>query len=159
MAKAPWSRATKDQAIQRGPHQSSQSERQFVSEEMLDFCQRGYWLVLPYNVVCDWPALRLSPLGVVPQRERRPRLIVDYSFSGVNMDTLHLAPKEAMQFGRALQRVMTTIVHANPRYGPVHLAKIDIADGFYRVWLQLQDIPKLGVVLPTAPDFPLWPFL
>ena len=36
----------------------------------------------------------------------------------------------------------------------MHLAKIDIADGFYRVWLQLQDIPKLGVVLPTTPGQP-----
>ena len=49
------------------------------------------------------------------------------------------------------QRVFTTIVHADPRYGPVHLAKIDIADGFYRMWLHLEDIVKLGVAIPTAP--------
>jgi hypothetical protein len=56
-----------------------------------------------------------------------------------------------MQFGKALQRVFTTLVHADPRYGPVYLAKIDVADGFYRVWLQLADVPKLGVFLPIAP--------
>ena len=56
-----------------------------------------------------------------------------------------------MQFGRALQREFTTLVHAHPRYGLVHLAKIDVADGFYRVWVQLADVPKLGVALPTAP--------
>jgi hypothetical protein len=45
----------------------------------------------------------------------------------------------------------------------VHLAKIDIADGFYRVWLHLADIVKLGVAIPTAPGclpvvaFPLAP--
>ncbi|KAI2502316.1 hypothetical protein MHU86_12120 [Fragilaria crotonensis] len=54
-----------------------------------------------------------------------------------------------MQFGKALQRLLSTIVHADQRYGPVYLAKIDIADGFYRVWIQLSDIPKLGVALPT----------
>ena len=55
-----------------------------------------------------------------------------------------------MQFGRALQRVLTQIVHADPRFGPPKLAKIDIADGFYRVWLQVRDIPRLGVLLPRS---------
>jgi hypothetical protein len=147
----PWSAERKDEAYHRGPHKSSQGERAFVSEEMIDFCRQGYWLVLPYDVVSDWPNLRISPLGVVPQRDRRPRLIVDYTFSGVNAETVQLAPNEAMQFGRALQRVLSIIVHANRRYGPVYMAKIDIADGFYRVWLQIGDVPKLGVALPTAP--------
>ena len=147
----PWSVEDNDDAIRRGPHKSSHGERAFVAEEMLDFCQQGYWLVLPYSVVRHLPNLRISPLGVVPQRDRRPRLIVDYSHSDVNHNTLPLAPREAMQFGRALQRVLSTIVHVDPRYGPVHLAKIDVADGFYRVWLQVADIPKLGVALPVSP--------
>jgi hypothetical protein len=149
LSSAPWDQTHRDAAATRGPHKSSLGEREFVSQEMIDFCQQGYWIVLPYSVVSEWPGLRISPLGVVPQRDRRPRLIVDYTFSGVNPDTVPLAPKEAMQFGRALQRVLTLIVHADPRYGPVHLAKIDIADGFYRVWLQVTDVPKLGVALPT----------
>lgn len=146
----PWSAERKAQAFRRGPHKSSHGERAFVSAEMVDFCRQGYWLVLPQEVVAEWPNLRISPLGVVPQRDRRPRLIVDYSFSDVNAETVHLAPAEAMQFGRALQRICTAIVHANRRYGPVHLAKIDIADGFYRVWIQIDDVPKLGVALPTS---------
>lgn len=150
----PWPSERKHQALNRGPHKSSHGEREFVNAEMLDFCRQGYWVVLPQDVVMDWPSLRVSPLGVVPQRNRRPRLIVDYSFSDVNAETVPLAPTEAMQFGRALQRVISTIVHADGRYGPVYLAKIDIADGFYRVWLQLDDIPKLGVALPTAPGLP-----
>ena len=135
-ATPPWSRQRCDEAMERGAHQSSQGEREFVAEELLDFCNQGYWVVLPYHVAIErLPGLRLSPLGVVPQRDRRPRLIVDYTFSGVNDETVPLAPKESMQFGRALQRVFTTLVHAHPRYGPVQLAKIDVADEFYRVWL------------------------
>ena len=149
MTTPPWTAERKEQAVLRGPHQSSHGEREFVCNEMIDFCQQGYWVVLPYDAVAEWPSLRISPLGVVPQRDRRPRLIVDYTFSNINAETVPLAPKEAMQFGRALQRIFKSIVHSNPRYGPVHLAKIDIADGFYRVWLQTADIPKLGVVLPT----------
>ena len=148
---APWDAQRRDAATERGPHKSSHGERQFVCEEMLDFCQQGYWIVVPYATVSDWPNLRISPLGVVPQRDRRPRLIVDYTYSGVNGETISLAPREAMQFGRAFQRLLSHIVHANPRYGPVHMAKIDIADGFYRVWIQVDDVPKLGVVLPIAP--------
>ena len=150
-ATAPWTRERKDAAVIRGPHKSSDGERAFVAREMLDFCRQGYWVVLPYEVVVDWPNLRISLLGFVPQRDRRPRLIVDYTFSGPNQDTLQSAPREAMQFGRALQRVFTTPVHADARYGPVHMAKIDVADGFYRIWVQLDDVPKLGVALPAPP--------
>ena len=83
----------------------------------------------------------MPPLGVVPQRDRRPRLIVDYTFSGVSGDTLRLAPRKAMQ--------------AHPRYEPVYLAKIDVADGLYRVRVHIDDVPKLGIVLPTAPGNPI----
>ena len=146
----PWTPQQRESAIQRDPHQSFMAERDFVYAEMAEFCNQGYWLVLPYSAVQHLPNLRILPLGVVPQRNRRPRLIVDFTFSGVNQDTVPLAPREAMQFGRALQRVCRKIVRANPRYGPVHMAKIDIADGFYRVWVQHTDIPKLGVALPVS---------
>ena len=153
-ATAPWSTERCEEAMRRGLHKSSHGERVFVFEEVLDFCKQGYWAVVPFSSVRHWRNLRVSPLRVVPQRDRRPRLIVDYRFSGVNEETVPLAPKEAMQFGWALQRVLTTIVKADPRFGHVYLSQIDIADGFYRVWLQGQDIPKLGVALPTTPGQP-----
>lgn len=111
---------------------------------------QGFWTVLPLASALTLPHLRLSPLGVVPQRNRRPRLIVDYTYSGVNDETARWAPHEAMQFGKALQRILTKVVHADPAYGPVYLAKIDIADGFYRISLYPRDIPCLGVILPSA---------
>ena len=152
---SPWSLDRRDAAVRRGAHQSAHLERAFVFEEMLDFCEQGNWLVLPYETVREWRGLRVSPIGAVPLRDRRPRLIVDYSFSQVNSETVSLAPADAMQFGKASPRVLRHIVEADPRYGEVHLAKIDIADGFYsRVWLQSRDIPKLGVILPTSPGQP-----
>ena len=153
-ATGPWTTARRDEAVSRGSHQSAHADREFVFEEMADFCAQGYWAVLPYDNVCHWANLRVSPLGVVPQRDRRPRLIVDYSFSDVNAETVKLAPPEAMQFGKALHRVLDRVVKADRRYGHVYMAKIDIADGFYRVWLQIADTPKLGVVLPTTPGQP-----
>ena len=66
----------------------------------------------------------------------------------VNQETLPVAPAEAMQFGRTLQRLLQRILLADPVHGPVYIAKIDIADGFYRVALNPRDTPKLAVLLP-----------
>ena len=104
------------------------------------------WIVLPYSEAKDLPGLPLSPPGVVPQRDRRPHWIVDYSWWKVNDETLPLVPKEVMQFGHALDRILREILLADPELGPIYLSKLDISDGFYRVWLALEDIPKLGVV-------------
>jgi hypothetical protein len=57
-----------------------------------------------------------------------------------------------MQFGKTLNRVLTKIVEADPRHGPVNLIKIDVADGFYRIHLSPHQIPALGVAIPPGPD-------
>ena len=120
---------------------------------------KGQWVILPAKAVLHLPGLRLSPPGVVPQRGRRPRWICDYSWWGVNKDTLPLAAMEAMQFGRSLERILREILFANPAHGPVQMIKLDISDGFYRIGLNIDDIPKLGVVFPTLPgDEPLIAF-
>jgi hypothetical protein len=119
---------------------------------MADMVEKGQWVVLPYELLRHLPQLRISPIGVVPQHDRRPRTIVDLSFFGVNKETVPLAPTESMQFGRTLQRLLQRLVEADPRYGPTHLIKIDISDGFYRVHLNPTDAPRLGVAFPPAPD-------
>jgi hypothetical protein len=92
---------------------------------------------------------RVSPISVVPQKEWRPRTIIDYSYYSLNAETLPLTPMEAMQFGRALERYIRKIVHADPRFGPVKMIKVDLADGFYRVWVNAPDVIKLGVAFPN----------
>ena len=121
---------------------------------MADMIRKGYWIVLPYHLVRHLANLRISPMGAVPQRERRPRIIVDYSFSSVNQEADRVAPPEAMQFGRALNRVLNRIATADPADGPVYLSKLDLSDGFYRVPLRDSDIPMLGVAFPIAPGEP-----
>jgi hypothetical protein len=56
-----------------------------------------------------------------------------------------------MQFGHALDRLLREILLADSTHGPVYLIKIDISDRFYRIALNIDDIPKLGVVFPTLP--------
>jgi hypothetical protein len=118
---------------------------------MADMIDQCFWTVVPYHLVKHLPNLRLSPMGVVPQRDRRPRTIVDYSFYNINRDTVPIAPSEAMQFGRAFERILHKIHHANKKHGPVHLIKVDLSDGFYRVPLAPSHIPALGVAFPYLP--------
>ena len=150
----PWTLPERDAAMTRGPHKSAHEHVAFLREELADMVDRATWVVLPYHLLRHIPNLRISPMGVVPQNDRRPRPIVDYSFSGVNQDTRLLAPREAMQFGRALERLIWQVVHSNPAFGPVQFMKIDVADGFYRVWLDVQDVPTLAVSVPHLPGEP-----
>ena len=145
----PWTADQVQAAVDRGPHTSANEYVDFLRDEMSAMIQKGFWMVLPLSLAKKLHRLRVSPIGVVPQHSRRPRTIVDYSFHGVNDDTLDICAREAMQFGRALERYIRHIVTADPRFGPVHMIKVDISDGFYRVWLRLPDIPQLGVAFPS----------
>ena len=51
-----------------------------------------------------------------------------------------------MQFGHELDRLLSELLLADPKHGIPEMMKIDIADGFYRIPLNINDIPKLGVV-------------
>jgi hypothetical protein len=59
-----------------------------------------------------------------------------------------------MQFGGTLHRLLHAIVDADPRHGPVHMAKIDLSDAYMGIWLRLQDLPKLAFVIPPHPSDP-----
>ena len=146
----PWSLELLDAAVLRGSHRSTQNNIPFVRDEFADMVSAGQWLVLPYSVVRLLPNLRLSPTGLVPQRDRRDRLIVDYSFSGVNQDTLSDAP-DSLQFGYALPRLIQKLQRADTRCGPIFLAKIDVADAFMRIPLVVHHVAALGALLPARP--------
>jgi hypothetical protein len=148
----PWSVQRKWQAFQRGPHISAAKVyASFVREDMWNMIREGYWCVLPFAAVQHLAHLKLSPAGMVPQRERRPRIILDYSFppmDNVNTSSLPIAPLHAMQFGQAFQRLIQRIVYCNQHYGPPWMAKLDLADGYYRVPLSPLAALELAVVLP-----------
>ena len=143
----PWSLADLDAAVARGPHLSAKLAAPFLRSEFADMVAAGHWLVVPYSQVRHLPGLRLSPTGVVPQRDRRDRTIVDYTFSHVNADTIDLAP-DSLQFGHAFDRLLSQFHRADTRHGHIHLSKTDVADAFMRVWIHLRSITTLGALLP-----------
>ncbi len=148
----PWSLHRILKAWHRGPHISAAKlYAPFVLEDMFNMVREGYWCVLPFSAVQHLPHLKLSPAGVVPQRERRPRIILDYSFpsdANVNADSLPIAPMHAMQFGQAFQCLLQRIVYCNRHYGPPWMAKLDLVDGYYRVPLSPRAALELAVMLP-----------
>ena len=146
-----WDRSKLEAALSRGAHKSCNEHLDFLSKEFVDMIRKGQGVILPAAMAMELEGIRFSPPGVVPQRDRRPRWICDYTWSGVNAETLPLAAKEAMQFGHALERILREILFANPAHGPVLLNKTDLSDGFYRIDLNPGNAPKLGVVFPTKP--------
>jgi hypothetical protein len=58
----------------------------------------------------------------------------------------------SLLFVEVFVKVVFRIRHADPRSGPTYMAKIDLAHGFYRLWLAARSIPSLGVVFPTYDD-------
>jgi len=145
----PWSQEVLEERLERGPHKSAQKAAEFIRGEMADFHEKGFWVVLPFDAVRDLPGLRLNPLGSVPQRDRRDRLINDLTYFGTNDESSGFAPKEAMQFGKTLERLLYRIRHSNPAFGPVYMNKIDIANGFYNVQLHPELVPNLACTMPS----------
>ena len=145
----PWTVARKDAAVAINGYASTLRFQGFLEQEMVDMIKQGFWVALPYEKVRHLKDLRLSQAGVIPQRDRRPRTIVDYRRSGVNDSTIDQAPTESMQFGRALERGLHKILTAAPEHGPVYMLKNDLADGFYRIFLDPAGSLALSMVLPV----------
>jgi hypothetical protein len=155
----PWSAGTIDACALRGPHPSANLFKEFLWDEMADFIEAGFWVVLPLEQVRALDQdLRLSPLAVKDEGEKhRPRVLVDHTWFGVNEHTMTELPPEVMQFGGALPRILWLLRHADPDLGQVYLAKFDITDGFYHLFLDPDDATKLAVLMPRYDNEPqLW---
>ena len=88
-------------AIAYGSHNSCNRDPSFLHTEMRDIVKKGFWIVLPLEDVVGLNGLRLSPAGLISQRDLRDLIFIEYTWSGVNKATCRLAP-DAMQFGHAL---------------------------------------------------------
>ena len=110
----PWTQEQKDHAVERGCHYSAVQHADFLREEMAEFIDAKSWLVLPYEIVRHLHEIMFSPAAVKDERDRKPRLLCDHSWSwpewpSVNETTVPHAPAEAMQFGRTLPRILRDV--------------------------------------------------
>jgi hypothetical protein len=71
LSSPPWDEVHLESTIQRGPRKSATEYVDFLCEELLDFVQKGFWMVLPVKLLRTYKTLykrlRVSPMGVVPQ--------------------------------------------------------------------------------------------
>jgi hypothetical protein len=79
-----WNREAILEAVQRGPHISATTPeaRALVLEDVMYQVEAGFSeIVLWEDIKADLPSnLKVSPLAVIPQTDRRGRLILDLSF-------------------------------------------------------------------------------
>ena len=79
MATEPLSRNQISAALSRGAHRLCMEHTEFLHEEFHNMILKSQWGVLPAEDVAHLSGLRISPPGVVPQQDRRPRWIYDYT--------------------------------------------------------------------------------
>ena len=72
MATKPWSRDHISAALSQGVHRSCMEHTEFLHKEFHDMILKSQWVVLPAEDVASLSGLRISPPGVVQQRDRRP---------------------------------------------------------------------------------------
>jgi hypothetical protein len=145
----PWDPTLKTTAFRCGPHPSaSRQYADFLLLDMYDYVRMGFWVVLPFSAIRNHPYLKLAPAGVVPQCDRCPRPIMDYTYNNVSQTSLPIVPFSSMQFGSALQCILQRLAYCNPAYGPPLMAKLDLADGYYRIPLTPNAAIQLAVILP-----------
>ena len=93
-------------AVNQEPHPLAVAHQEFLWEESLEMCKRRHTMVLPFSAVKHLRGVQVSPPGVVPQANRRPRTVADLTFWGVNASTVaSLTPQKvrsAMVRGRRL---------------------------------------------------------
>ena len=74
----PWTMEQKDAAVERGCHPSANVHAPFVRDEMAEFIDNKFWMVLPYDLIKEL-LIMFTPLAVKDERDRRPRLLMAHS--------------------------------------------------------------------------------
>ena len=93
----------------------------------------------------------ISPVVVIQQVGRRPYLIFDFTWSGLNEATKRLPPMEAMRFGGELYRILKKVLMSDPRLGPVYLSKVGLDDAYMRLWARMEDTLSVTFLTPKKP--------
>ena len=86
----------KDQCVQQGCHISATLRTDFLRQEMAEFIESKFWVVLQYKQVRHLPPLMFSPAAIEEERDQKPRLLCNHSWpwlwGAVNNVTVPHAP-------------------------------------------------------------------
>jgi hypothetical protein len=167
-----WTWATIEQAVRRGPHQSATTAENIdlFQEDIAYQVKAGFCEILTWEEVQKIRPkhLKISPVAVVPQRNRRGRIILDLSFpvypegrgkqaplqASVNESTKKQAPRGPVEeLGNVVWRIMDLMDQCSN--DDLHFQKIDLSDGFWRMIVEEEQKWNFCYVLPTPPGEPV----
>ena len=150
-----------EMALRYSTNAFSHKEVEFIHTELAEQVQARHMEVFPMTAVNALPNLWLYPITFNPQVGQQPRLIFDFTWSGMNNATKRLVPMKAICFGGELQHIIRQILVSDPRLGPVYTSKVDLTDADMRLWAIMEDVPSVALLdtkrTPTcrAPPVPL----
>jgi hypothetical protein len=175
-----WTWETIEAAVAKGAHKSATTPEsiQVIAEDVAYQVKAGYAEVISWEDLCQLrpPNLKVSPLAVVPQRNRRGRMILDLSFAvrrgstsrgkkrsrrdqiilqeSVNDSTVRLAPEAPVkELGNVLPRLLDFMMDV-PAEEHIHFSKMDLADGYWRMVVQPAARWNFAYVMPSLPGTP-----
>jgi hypothetical protein len=178
---APWAWDTVVAAVHKGAHKSATSDESIalIAEDVNYQVQAGYAEIVSWEELCILRPknLKVSPLAVVPQRDRRGRMILDLSFAvrrepksrgrkrprseehilqaSVNDTTVRLAPEGPVkELGNVLPRILDFMASVPPEEH-IHFSKMDLADGYWRMVVEPEARWNFAYVMPSARGEPI----
>ena len=168
-----WPPATIQQAINQGPNPSALTPEslELFQEDIAYQVQAGFSeVVLLEQLMKDPPAnLKFSPVAVVPQANRRGRIILNLSFPirskttnprragkivqpSVNESTIQTAPSTPVKLIGVVLFEMFEYMAAAPPNVDILLSKVDLSDGFWRMTVHAHDCYNFCYILPQPPS-------
>jgi hypothetical protein len=171
-----WNWEAIEAAVAWGPHRSALEPENvaLVHEDIKYQVDAGFSTIMLWeDIKCLQPSsLKISPVAVVPKKDRRSRIILDLSFpvyrtrtkpskheepihASVNETTNRLAPdKPVREIGNVFHRVMHLLNSAEAGE-VVMLSKIDLSDGFWRLIVEDGAQRNFSYVMPNPVGHPL----
>ena len=132
------------------PHQKMR--RIVFRKDLAEQLRSGRVENFPWEVVKLLSGLWLSPLLDITPLGRKPRLIYDLSWSGLDAKAAHDAPKEEMRFRISLQHLIDFILAADMALEPKSISKFESADAYMRIWVRLEDLLVASFLVPMEKD-------
>jgi hypothetical protein len=176
----PWAWDVIEAAVAKGAHKSATTAESIalIAEDVAYQVAAGYAQIISWEELCRLrpTSLKVSPLAVVPQRNRRGRMILDLSFAvrrlrtkgrkrsrdddiilqpSVNNTTVQMAPEEPVkELGNVLPRILDFMAKVPPEEH-VHFSKMDLADGYWRMVVEPESRWNFAYVMPSDPGTPM----
>jgi hypothetical protein len=174
-----WSEEAIEIAVQRGAHPTARTPEaiELVHEDIEYQVKAGFSEVLLWDDIKHGlhANFKISPVAVVPQPNRRGRIILDLSFpvrrqnkstrrrhrmgeiiqASVNDTTVKLAPTKAVKaIGQVLPNLFKFMADT-PADEVIVFSKIDLSDGFWRMIVAEESKWNFCYVMPDAEGSPV----